>query len=1156
MRLLQECQRNYDEGRLDRAETLLRVAHDHGPAALRASVLQNLGIVALIRWYRTSQTRHLDQAVPLFRAALNGSGGDPDAVLPCLDGLARALRHYARAPELDECVEVYRLLVARSTDADPAHVSLLRRAAEALHARYQLTAERADLTDALGLYRRVAELLPDGDPGRLEALRMRAAGLGRLCAAEPEEAPAEEALAAWRAALAGHPEGHRDRPACQFELGRALFQRYERRLQPEDLDEAVILLHAACRATGQSAEDVVTQVVELCDALVTRARLTGLSGDLDTALSALHHAALRIEREDPNHVALMVKTSHALLTKYHLTGGQDVLDEAIEQGHRGLDAALAHHPGGNPAFVQLPGNVAAGHVVLGNALRERYELAAEPADLDEAIALLQYAAEHAAGHNRAAAAADLASCLLLRSDNTRHTGDVHRAVDVLEAARSALDPRTQSEKRVLLSARSGNVLMHLFERTKDREVLRRAGEAYQSALDALHPRDPAYPPALASLANVSLTVHENTGDLPSLDYAVGCYRQALALCPPNDDDHRLYVDSLGYALRKRYDALGDLADLRECIELLREATAAFPPQHPGQMPTRYSLVQALRAEHLHTGDLDLVRQAAEVALAGSRVGTAPVSRRIQALDVLGHSRATLGDWRAATDALADAVALLPRLASRNRLRMDQHHDLAGMAGTAMSAAACALQAGRPERALELLEQGRGVLLRRRLTARGGLAPLWAADPELARAYTRLRRESDAPEPDARTGPGLGAGEPSWAPDPARDREAEWARLLDRIRALPGFGDFLRPVGARELLAGAGMDTVVMIVPTKYRCDALVLRRGRLEVLPLPELTLEEASGNAVSLQTATAEAHDPGVGARRRMAAQQTVREVLDWLWRTTVRPVLDRLGHHAPPVGGDPWPRLWWCPTGPMAFFPLHAAGAGDDSGDGREAGESALDRVVSSYTPTVEALMRVRSRTPVAAVRARACVVAMGSTPGGYGELPSAVREARVAAGALPDARIEADEAATRDRVLATLAGATHAHFVCHAVSDPDAPAAARLLTHDHADSPLTVADISALGLEQAELAYLSACSTTRGSLLLADEAVHITGAFLLAGFRHVVGTLWETDDAAALEIARRFYAAAGSPPYALHTAVRALRDRYRRTPTLWAAHVHTGA
>jgi CHAT domain-containing protein len=226
--------------------------------------------------------------------------------------------------------------------------------------------------------------------------------------------------------------------------------------------------------------------------------------------------------------------------------------------------------------------------------------------------------------------------------------------------------------------------------------------------------------------------------------------------------------------------------------------------------------------------------------------------------------------------------------------------------------------------------------------------------------------------------------------------------------------------------------------------------------------------------------------------------------------------------------------------------------------AGESALDRVVSSYTPTVEALSRVRARTPVGGDRAAACVVAMTATPGGYGALPAAAREADIAAGTLPGTRITTDGDATRERVLALLADATHAHFAGHAIADADDPAMGRLLTHDHEHHPLTVADVSGLHLE-AELAYLSACATTWTPPRLADEALHITGAFQLAGFRHVIGTLWETDDAASLKIAAAFYRA-GQPgeaaPHALHAAVRALRDQYRATPTLWAPYVHTGA
>lgn len=109
----------------------------------------------------------------------------------------------------------------------------------------------------------------------------------------------------------------------------------------------------------------------------------------------------------------------------------------------------------------------------------------------------------------------------------------------------------------------------------------------------------------------------------------------------------------------------------------------------------------------------------------------------------------------------------------------------------------------------------------------------------------------------------------------------------------------------------------------------------------------------------------------------------------------------------------------------------------------------------------------------------------------------------------------------------------------------------------------DISRLNLDAAEFAYLSACTTARSGFGLANEALHLASAMQLAGYRHVVGTLWEISDAMAVVVARRVYAALDAPrpaadraAAAVHTAVREVRDQYPSVPSLWAAHVHVGA
>jgi CHAT domain-containing protein len=84
-----------------------------------------------------------------------------------------------------------------------------------------------------------------------------------------------------------------------------------------------------------------------------------------------------------------------------------------------------------------------------------------------------------------------------------------------------------------------------------------------------------------------------------------------------------------------------------------------------------------------------------------------------------------------------------------------------------------------------------------------------------------------------------------------------------------------------------------------------------------------------------------------------------------------------------------------------------------------------------------------------------------------------------------------------------------------------------------------------------------------VLPNEAVHIASVCHLAGFRHVVGTLWSVSDRVSVDLTASFYAAvttdgvpdSGRCAEALHHVVRDLRRRWRNHPSVWAAYVHVG-
>jgi hypothetical protein len=172
----------------------------------------------------------------------------------------------------------------------------------------------------------------------------------------------------------------------------------------------------------------------------------------------------------------------------------------------------------------------------------------------------------------------------------------------------------------------------------------------------------------------------------------------------------------------------------------------------------------------------------------------------------------------------------------------------------------------------------------------------------------------------------------------------------------------------------------------------------------------------------------------------------------------------------GAPWPRVWWATGGLLGPLPLHAAGYHSPGPDAEP--RTVMDRVVSSYTPTIRALRYARQHTPPPAAgvpdtAGQALIVAMPVTPGlpGQGRLPGVPAEIAMLRALLnqpvlltepdpgPGAPVDdaaAEHVPTRASVLARLPAAAIAHFACHGSTDPADPSQSRLLLHDHDAAP----------------------------------------------------------------------------------------------------------
>jgi CHAT domain-containing protein len=105
--------------------------------------------------------------------------------------------------------------------------------------------------------------------------------------------------------------------------------------------------------------------------------------------------------------------------------------------------------------------------------------------------------------------------------------------------------------------------------------------------------------------------------------------------------------------------------------------------------------------------------------------------------------------------------------------------------------------------------------------------------------------------------------------------------------------------------------------------------------------------------------------------------------------------------------------------------------------------------------------------------------------------------------------------------------------------------------------------------EACHIPCGNTAQNQVIkLSDEVLHVASGFQVAGFRHVVGCRWPSDDKVYVDITKSFYSKfnqGGTARYddkatvlALHKAVIKIRERngYRKRPLLWAQYVHFGA
>ncbi len=999
---------------------------------------------------------------------------------------------------LDVGIDAFKEAVAATPPGHPHWAGCLANLGAMLTRRAALSGSSADLDAAIELGRQAVATFPDSDPRVARMLSNLAVSLVERFRLKKDRVDLDAAIDLGQRTVA---MASLDTPGlftALVNLESWLTARYKLAGSPADLDAAINLGRQVVAATPRDDPDLADRAAELGNCLETRFWLTGDRADLDAGIDVCRQAVAAAPVDHPSLAESQGSLAALLSHRFQDTRDDADLDAAVDAGRQAVATTPPGHPG-------LPGYL----MVLGGGLATRFQRGGDLADLDAAIdAVRQAVAAATDDPGRVAAKADLGSCLRMRAEYTGSAADLDTAIDI------------------------------------EREVVA-----------TLEPGDPVAGEMLTRLGVSLLSRFKRTGDPADVDAAVEAGRRALDVTRPGDPDRAAYLSNLAITLWRRFDYSADAADLDAGIDLGRRAVAGFPPGHGDSTQALANLGAMLLARFDHEGDRDDLDAAIECCQQAARHPTAAPDVRMLSAIRWGSAAARDTRTQEAADGYAAALELLPLLAWPGLNRATQQKRLGRWMNLAGDAAACAILDGRPQAAVELLEQGRSVLWTQALNLRGDLTELADRAPTLAWRLDHIRKVLDTSAPPTRD---TGTQQPS--PDRRRQAARAWDEVVAEVRALDGFEHFLAAKPYRDLAAAVPADgPVVILTASKHGCHALIVSSGseQPQVVGLPGLTFDTVLDHADNWQDALGSVFEGR--AADAESIDSALLGVLEWLWDAVAAPVLTALGHTSAPDQDGPWPRVWWCPTGLMTMLPVHAAGHHPHSSL-VGSGDSVPDRVISSYTSSLTTIGRARQPRPPGPVRHLA--VGLPTTPG-HAALPAVPIEMQVLARHNPagrDNRQLSGAQATRARVLAAIPEHSWIHLSCHGMQDQTDPSRSGFALWD---GMLSVTDLATLPTQLRQLAFLSACQTATGSREHLDEVIHLAATMQFLGYQHVIATMWSIADAPAPWVADIFYTvlaegetlSADRAAQALHQAVRRLRQERPGDPLLWAPYIHLG-
>ncbi|KAF8597786.1 hypothetical protein BDV93DRAFT_562009 [Ceratobasidium sp. AG-I] len=1052
----------------------------------------------------------IDRAIEYLTRAAQLSQEGHDTRIKVLRNLIIAystrFEKYGRAGDINSAIEYQRDIVACAGDKHESYGILISELAKFLVIRYGESEDLDDIQGAVDYGTQALSFIPETDVSRIDLLTslgeshrfryLRLDELEDIC----------KAINYHNQAIQLTPEGHPELPSRLSNLGSSYWSRFEHRGELEDISKAIDCQTQAVRLTTEGHSDMPDILDDLGRSHLSRFERLYALEDINKAIDC-HNQATRLtpkgHKDLPNRLSnLGISYQRRFERLYEL----EDISKAVECHNQAVQFTLEGHS-------ELPGRLNN----LGSSYQCQFERLCELEDITKAIdsqtQAIQLTPEgHAALPGRLN---NLGRSYLCRFEHLGELEDINKAINCqVQAIHLTSEERLDMPK--ILDNLGASYLCR-FERLDELEDLSKSIDCHNQAIQLTPEGHPELPARLCSLGSSHQSRFERLGELDDISKAIDYQTRAVRLTPVGHRHTHSQLANLGGSYMGRFERLGEQEDADSAIKAYNQALHFLLQSHPVTPTIQLILGVFYYNRFIQSLSFQDGLKALECLSAAALSSTGSPSVRLAASRNWARLL-SISDHSDSLQAHCEAMELLPEVVWLGMTSRRRYELITEIGTVAVEAAASAISSKQYDLALEWLEEGRSIVWNQTLQLRTPFDSLAMVDSVLAQRLQQVAKQLEIANARISNATFIGVHPMSSEQATLHHHRLvdQYNQFISQARGLPDFEDFMCPKAAAELMQAARLGPIVVVNVQEHSCDALILSPQSDEIthVPLQDLSLDDvAQLHRLMIKALRAKGIRERTMARLDDLRGDHFKSILAALWHKLVKPILDILGY-TDKLLVHQLPHITWCTTGALSFLPIHAAG---NYGSGED---RIFDYAITSYTPTLSALLATTSQSPTK--MSGVLAVSQESTPG-LSNLPGTKDELVHIKKHLKGLLYEQLEnsQATPDSVLDAMEKYECVHLACHASQNSEDSTQSCFHLHN---GTLSLERIAQRSLKNKSLAFLSACQTATGDRQLPDEAIHLAAGMLVAGYPSVIATMWSINDCDAPLVADEVYGQLG--------------------------------